>query len=143
MAYKGLFKPKNPGKYKGDPTNIIYRSSWEQKVMQWLDSNKNILKWSSEEYRIDYKSPVDGLNHSYYPDFVVWRKTEKGERVMMIEVKPYKQTQPPKKPKRKTKNYINECMTYGVNLAKWNSAKEYCEMRGWTFRLLTEHELGL
>ncbi|NDB85179.1 MAG: head completion protein, partial [Alphaproteobacteria bacterium] len=29
MAYKGKFNPKNPNKYKGDPTNIIYRSRWE------------------------------------------------------------------------------------------------------------------
>ena len=29
---KGRYKPINPSKYKGNPTNIIYRSSWELKL---------------------------------------------------------------------------------------------------------------
>ena len=33
MAYKGKFKPKHTKKYKGDPTQIIYRSLWERKFM--------------------------------------------------------------------------------------------------------------
>ena len=32
-SYSGKFKPSYPGKYKGDPTNIIYRSLWERKFM--------------------------------------------------------------------------------------------------------------
>ena len=40
--YSGRFRPSNPGKYKGDPTNIIYRSSWEKKVMIWCDVNSNV-----------------------------------------------------------------------------------------------------
>ena len=52
MPYKtkqGRFKPRNPGKYKGDPSNIIYRSSWEKKFMLWCDCNLNVLEWGSEE----------------------------------------------------------------------------------------------
>ena len=46
---KGRFKPKNPKKYKGDPSNIIFRSSWERDVMNWCDKNEKIVsKWSSE-----------------------------------------------------------------------------------------------
>ena len=33
MSYKGKFKPKNPNKYKGNPTNIIYRSLLERRFM--------------------------------------------------------------------------------------------------------------
>ena len=33
MAYKGKFKPKHIKKYKGDPTQIVYRSLWEKKFM--------------------------------------------------------------------------------------------------------------
>ena len=45
--YKGLFKPKNPKKYKGDPTNIIYRSSWEKQMMIYFDNNEHIVEWQS------------------------------------------------------------------------------------------------
>ena len=47
MAYQGRFKPKNPTKYMGDPTNIIYRSGWELKLMSYLDTHVNVLQWSS------------------------------------------------------------------------------------------------
>jgi len=42
-TYKGLFKPKNPKKYNGDSTNIIYRSSWELRVMKWLDEHPKVV----------------------------------------------------------------------------------------------------
>ena len=44
MAYKGKYRPTNPKKYKGDPTNIIYRSLWERKFMCYCDLNDNILE---------------------------------------------------------------------------------------------------
>ena len=43
MSYKGKFKPANYKKYKGDPTNIVYRSLWELKFMTWCDKNESIL----------------------------------------------------------------------------------------------------
>ena len=69
MSYKGKYKVKNPEKYKGDPTNIIWRSLWERKYMKYLDGNPNILEWSSEEFFIWYKSPIDNRQHRYFPDF--------------------------------------------------------------------------
>ena len=39
-AYKGLFKPLNPQKYKGNHKNIIYRSSWEKRFMGYCDKKK-------------------------------------------------------------------------------------------------------
>ena len=56
---KGFFKPANPSKYIGDPTQIIYRSGWELRVMQYLDKNPNVIEWRSEEVAIPYRSPVD------------------------------------------------------------------------------------
>ncbi len=44
MLHQGYFKPKNPQKYKGDPTNIIYRSGWELKFMLYVDSHPEILE---------------------------------------------------------------------------------------------------
>jgi hypothetical protein len=144
MAYSGTFRPKNPNKYAGDPSNIIYRSSWECKVMNWLDRNPDILTWASEELTIPYVSPVDNRMHRYFPDFLVKVRTKDGKfRTMMLEVKPKKQTIEPQKKKRVTKQYINEVMTWGVNQAKWKAATEYCLDRGWEFRLITEDHLGL
>ena len=144
MAYSGTFRPKNPGKYAGDPTNIIYRSTWEAKVMNWLDKNPGIVTWASEEIAIPYYSPVDNKWHRYFPDFVVKVKTQNGfTKTMMLEVKPKKQTQPPEKKKRVTKQYITEVATWGVNQAKWKFATEYCKDRGWEFKILTEDHLGL
>ena len=70
-SYSGKFKPSYPGKYKGDPTNIIYRSLWERKFMVWCDRNINVEEWGSEEIIIPYISPVDGRVHRYFPDFYV------------------------------------------------------------------------
>jgi len=144
MAYSGRFTPKNPQKYVGDANNIIYRSSWECKVMSWLDRNDSIVSWASEELIIPYISPVDGRKHRYFPDFLVKVKTRDGFlKTMILEVKPKKQTQRPEQRKRVTKQYINEVTTWGVNQAKWKAATEFCLDRGWEFKLLTEEHLGI
>ena len=39
MSYKGIYRPSNPKKYKGDSKNIIYRSLWERKFMNYCDLN--------------------------------------------------------------------------------------------------------
>lgn len=143
-TYKGRFSPRNPAKYKGDPTNIIYRSLWEKRVMNYLDSNSNVIEWSSEEIIIPYISPVDNKRHRYFPDFMVVVKGPNNTRkTMLLEVKPEAQTKEPKRRKRLTEQYINEVKTWGINQAKWRCAKEYCADRGWEFKLITEKELGI
>ena len=144
MAYSGTFRPSNPQKYVGDYKNIIYRSSWECRIMNWLDKNPDIISWASEELSIPNISPKDGRWHRYFPDFLVKVKSRDGKiKTMMIEVKPKKQTMEPEKKKRITKQYLNEVVTWGVNQAKWKYADEYCKDRGWEFRVLTEEHLGL
>lgn len=144
MSYKGFFKPKNPSKYKGDPTNIIYRSLWELKLMAYLDTHPEILSWSSEEFFIPYRSPVDNRIHRYFPDFKVQKKLPDDKvETIVIEVKPKSQSVPPTIQKKPTKRYIREVMTYGINEAKWKAAKEYCADRKWKFMVMTEHELGI
>jgi hypothetical protein len=145
MAYKGIFRARNPNKYKGDPTNIIYRSRWELMVMSKLDEHIDVLEWSSEEIIIRYRSPVDGKVHRYFPDFWVKKKDRNGNIACdLIEVKPYKQTQPPSIMEGKpTKRYLNEVMTWGINSAKWQAAREVCKDKGWNFVIITEKELGL
>ena len=143
MSNKGRFKPKNPQKYKGDPNNIIYRSTWEIKVMNYLDENPNVIWWGSEELPIPYISPVDKKRHRYFPDFIAkMRKADGTVMTYVIEVKPEKQTQPPTQ-KRKTKTFLQETITYEVNKAKWYAAEEFCKDHGWQFQILTERHLGI
>ena len=72
--------------------------------MVWCDKNENVLQWGSEEIVIPYISPVDRRVHRYFPDFYVKAKT-RDERIKkyIVEVKPEKQCQAPKRPKRQTK----------------------------------------
>ena len=144
MSYKGKYYPSFPRKYKGDPTNIVYRSLWERKFMVYCDKNQNILEWASEEIAIPYRSPIDNRVHRYFPDFYMKVKETKGKiKNYVIEVKPAKQTIPPKKPKRQTKGYIREAYEYARNQAKWKMAKEFCADRQWEFKVVTEKELGI
>lgn len=141
---KGFFRPRNPQKYKGDFKNIVYRSSWELKMMMWLDSHTDIIEWNSEEIIIPYKSPIDGKYHRYFPDFYVKKRNKEGIiETILIEIKPFKQTQEPKKQSRITKSYITEVKTWGINSYKWKAAREYCADRKWKFQIITEKELGL
>jgi len=143
MSYKGKFIPKNPKKYAGDATNIIWRSTWERKVMDWLDQSESVVYWSSEELAIKYYNPVDNKIHRYFPDFIVKVKRKDGTVMThVIEVKPEYQTKQPIR-KRKTQKFINEYITYTVNLSKWKAATEFCKDRGWEFKILTEKNLGI
>ena len=142
MTYKGRYIPSKPRKYRGDPSNIIYRSLWERKFMVYCDRNDAILEWGSEEIIIPYKSPLDGRTHRYFPDFYVKVKQNDGTiKKMIIEVKPKKQCKPPVG-KKKTKYYIKEVQTWGVNKAKWEYALEWCKDRNMEFKILTEDHLG-
>jgi hypothetical protein len=139
---QGFFTPQNPKKYMGDSKNIVYRSGWEYRVMNWADTNPNVVRWCSEEIVIPYISPVDNRPHRYFVDFYVEAIGSDGEtKKLLLEVKPKAQTQPPKEMKRKTKRYITEVVTYGVNQAKWKAAEEFCKDKGWDFMLITEEQL--
>lgn len=145
MPYKGRFKPKYPEKYKGDAENIIYRSLWEKNVMAYFDLHPNVIWWGSEELHIPYFSPVDKKYHRYFPDFIVKMRKKNGlVMTYIIEVKPYKETRPPKNRQGKsTQTLIREAATYAVNQAKWKAADIFCQEHGWQFKILTEKELGL
>ena len=144
MSYKGKFRPKNHKKYMGDFREVIYRSSWELKFMQYCDTNKSIVKWSSEEIVIPYRSPVDNRVHRYFPDFYVKYRDIKGNyQEKVIEIKPAKQVKEPKIQKRRTKRYVSEVFTYATNKAKWEAAEDFCKDRRWKFQILTEKELGI
>ena len=140
---KSLFKPSNPKKYKGNANNIICRSSWEDKFCNWCDRSENIIEWGSEEFWIPYRAP-DGKVRRYFPDFIIKVKESTGEiKTYVIEVKPAKQTRPPKPRKRVSKSYLYECKTYAMNQAKWDAATEWCKDKKIEFKVVTERELGI
>ena len=140
MNYKGKFRPSNRQKYKGDITNIIYRSLWERNFMRYCDENKDIVEWGSEELIVPYISPLDNKQHRYFPDFYI--KTKNGDK-FMVEIKPKKFTKPPKPKKRITKAYIHETKEWHRNQAKWKAARNVCEKLGWKFQIITEDHLKM
>ena len=145
MSYKGIYRPSNPKKYKGDSKNIVYRSLWERKFMNYCDLNENILEWASEEFWIPYKDPTTNRVRRYFPDFFIkYKDKDSNIRRSVIEVKPMRETLQPKATKGKSrKTMINESMTYVKNQAKWKAAKEFCADRKLEFKIMTEKELGI
>lgn len=145
---QGIFKPLHTEKYAGNFNNIVYRSSWEFKFMQWADTNESIIAWSSEEVIIPYVSPIDRKGHRYFVDFKIKLRNTSGEiKTYLVEVKPDKQTRKPEVPKKVTPKskmrYITEMQTWGVNEAKWEAAIKYSKDRGMEFVIITEKELGI
>lgn len=137
MAYKGTFTPINPSKYKGDERNIVYRSLWERHCFKWLDTNPSVVSWSSEETVVPYYFPIDKSWHRYFVDLKYTTTT--GE-TFLIEVKPHKETEKPKKVS-KTPQYVRESVTYIKNQCKWEAATKFADDNGWVFAVWTEHTL--
>ena len=143
MAYKGRYKIKNRDKYLTNADYCIYRSSWESALMRWCDISTNVLKWGSEIVKIPYilKHGDSDLPkvHTYIIDFVI--KFNNGQWYL-IEVKPEKETKPPRNSKNKYK-FIKESLTWEKNKAKWKFANEYAKSKNMRFAIWTEKDLRL
>lgn len=142
------FTPLNTKKYTGSYP-IICRSSWETIFCKYCDNNDKILYWNSEKVSIPYKHPylTDKNNlpktSKYYPDFLITVQ-ETPSRIIkyLIEIKPYKETIPPKTGGRKTpKTRLYEQKSWAINSAKWKAAERYCKRMGYKFIKLTEKQL--
>lgn len=137
---QGVYKPINPQKFMGK--QAVYRSSFELKFFKWADINPNVLKWGSENVIIPYISPVDGRVHRYFVDNIIHLREGANISRYLIEIKPSKQTIAPTPSKRKkATTVLYEKVTYAVNSAKWDAAKDYAKMHGMKFQILTEREL--
>lgn len=136
------YTPKNKEKYRGK-FPIWCRSTWEYKFAQFCDMNPKVFYWSSEPIHIPYQHPIEQRDARYFPDYLMKCETKSGEEnVYLVEVKPYKETHPPRKSKKKSKKtMINEAKTWEINKAKWNAANKYCKLKGWIFKIVTEKEL--
>ena len=53
--HQGKFIPKNAEKYRGNISQVIYRSAYELKFMNWCDKNQDVLEWASEPIAIPYE----------------------------------------------------------------------------------------
>ena len=138
MAYKGKYKLKNPSKYVGDPNKIVFRSLWERNVFRWCEAQSNIVEWCSEEVVIPYVCKTDNKVHRYFID--IYFKTKDGKKYL-IEIKPKKETSPPKKPQRRSKRYLSESLTFIKNQSKWEAATQFAKDNGVTFQIWTEDTL--
>ena len=138
MAYSGRYKFKEPSKYDGNPTKVVYRSLWERQCFKWCESQDAVKKWHSEETVIPYICGTDKKVHRYFMDLkIIWQDGS----VTLVEIKPKKQTIKPDFKGRRTRKYISESMTYVKNQSKWNATREYCLNRGWKFEIWTEDTL--
>lgn len=147
-VYKKLTKPE---KYCGKVKQITTRSSWEKLfIFNFLDSNPNIIEWSSEDFYIKYLYEGDGRKHRYYPDF--YAKIKDNDNVIrqyIFEVKPQKDLVKPSPSKRKTKSFLYQAEAYIKNKNKFESARLFCKRLQQKsgietkFEIITEKELGL
>lgn len=136
---QGRYTPKNPHKYVGDLSKVVYRSSYELQMHQFLDNNERVLQWSSEEVVIPYVKPTDGKVHRYFPDYWVEYVNRDGEILQeIIEVKPKAQTRAPRNGK---KPRLYESATWAINMAKWKAADTFCQQNNMKFRIITERSV--
>lgn len=138
-TYKGKYRLKNPGKYVGDRSNVVYRSGWERACFLWCDRSDLVETWNSEETVIPYVCSTDKRWHNYYIDL---RINWKDGSTSLIEIKPDKETRAPKGGRGKTRARLTEeVKTFAKNSSKWKFAEAYCAKRKWRFEIWTEKTL--
>jgi hypothetical protein len=132
---QGKYTPANPSKYVGTYP-IVFRSSWEHKVMVMFDVNPNITSWASESVKIPYKNPFTGKYTVYVPDFVVTYVDAKGnQKAEIIEVKPAKETFLEQAKSQRAKAAV------ALNTFKWAAAQAFARNHGMTFRVMNENNI--
>lgn len=139
---------------------VYYRSSWEKKIMVWLDSNPNITKWGAECIRIPYqmthvdRGDVKIKEHCYYPDFYYELKTSNGSiRKVIAEVKPKaeyndailftegKFSIPENATLKKLQSVEYRFKNAQKNAEKWQTMIKWCEKKDHDFIVITEDHL--
>lgn len=129
---QGYFYPKNPDKYRGDLTKIIYRSSWEHAFLRFCDNTPAVLQYEIEPFPIAYRHPITRRVHKYFVDFYVQFKNGDTVKNWLVEIKPLRHTMKPTIPKRKTekskKNYKSAYERWQVNISKFKAADEFAHL---------------
>ena len=146
---QGVFIPTNKhklikvNKYGG----VMYRSSLEKKVMIYMDLCDDVIHWGAENIEIPYLLTekdqfgviVKSSPHRYFPDIYYELKMDDGSvRRIVMEIKPAKQCKPPKIAKKLSKSYKWEIEEWNRNMCKWEFAIQYCNKKGFEFKIFTE-----
>jgi hypothetical protein len=139
---------------------VYFRSSWEKKIMTWLDNNKSITKWGAECIRIPYQmTHFDNgdariKEHCYYPDFYYEMKMSDGsKKYVVVEVKPMKEVKMvqdlnegklnvPQNGIKKLKNFEYDLKMAYKNQKKWETMINWCSKKGFEFIIITENHLN-
>ncbi len=139
------YKPIHPEKYVGDISKITLRSSWEQKMAHWCDTNTSVLKWGSEIKAIEYFCNIDKKVHRYFPDFWLTVLDKHNQiRQLIVEIKPNCQINRPKvSENKKRKTLMREVLTWQKNQDKWAAATKWAKDKGWEFVIMDETALGI
>lgn len=144
---QGIFKPLNKEKCL-NKTPVIFRSYLEARLFKILDSNPNVINWSSEQTIIPYVHPIRTKQTGqktfarYFVDVYMEMKIGEANKKFIVEIKPHSQTLPPvisKKKKESTILYENSM--YAINTSKWEAATAYAKKKGYTFLIITEKNL--
>lgn len=143
---QGYFTPKNPEKYRGDLTKIIYRSSWEFKFLEYCDNHSRVIEYASEPHGIPYFNPILKKVSTYWIDcYMSTRNQDDSVTKWLIEIKPNKYLSPPEAPTRLTEkqtlNYARHAKMYIINDAKFKAARAYAAEKGMKFGIITENFL--
>lgn len=160
--HQGNFIPVNKDKvYKmNNQGGVFYRSSWEYKIMKWLDMNESIVIWGAECFEIPYEmthfeaGDFKIKNHRYYPDFFYKMKMSDGSiKEVVAEVKPQKEYQivldliqgrlsvPKDGNLKKLKSFEYELKLGQKNRDKWETMISWCNLKGYEFIIITELHL--
>lgn len=143
-GYKqGYYIPTNKEKFVGhlNKEGVPYRSSLELKFMRLIDANPNVEKWTYEhpDTKISYFDPMMQKQRTYYPDFWMQMRVKGELKTFLIEVKPYSQTQIPKRSVKKSKSTYSRELQTNLNVeVKRRSAEKFCAERGWKYLFVTE-----
>ena len=158
---QGNYVPKNKDKVIKLNTQggVYFRSSWEKKIMHWLDNNSTITKWGAECLRIPYQiTHFDNgytkiKEHSYFPDFYYeMRLPDETLKQVVVEVKPMKEFQMvqdlnegklnvPENGMKKLKNFEYDLKMAYKNKQKWETMINWCNKKGYDFIIITEQHL--
>ena len=159
--HNGNFVPTNKDKVLklNNEGGVYYRSSWEQKIMVWLDQKTEIFQWGAECLEIPYQmthfdnGDARVKSHRYYPDFFYRLRGSDGVlREVVVEVKPKKdynmvialsegKLQVPEKGLKKLKSFEYDMKMAYKNKQKWEIMIQWCQKKGYEFIIITEDNL--
>ena len=158
---QGNYVPKNKDKVLKLNNNggVYFRSSWEKKIMTWLDLNEKIIKWGAECMKIPYQmthfdnGDTRVKEHCYYPDFYYEMRLQNDDlKQVVVEVKPMKEynmvlalnegrLSVPEDKGKKLKNFEYDLKMAYKNKQKWETMINWCKLKGYEFIIITEDHL--